>query len=237
MLDNIRMQGRNTATFLRYNQTVWVLAWRKGKSRGIGLLIAFALNAVLLAIQVSLSLYPAQTVAPRWASVIAVQLGSLLLWAIGYVWYGAWRHYATAQDRSEALKSVLVTLTKVQLLVGLVAGVHNELVQLAKTGGTPARPLGYNSIPFVNDRERWNPTITKLAIFQERYKLMLGLFAAASLIVRDPVPPNDRRFLLSFPNEAEYADVCSNMAAYSSALRAYAASLEDEAAKLTTTLP
>ena len=208
------------------------MAWRKGKSRGIGLLIAFGLNAVLLAIQVSLSLYPAQTVAPRWASVIAVQLGSLLLWAIVYVWHAAWKHYASIQERSEGLRTVLVTLTKVNLLVPLVAQINGELIQLAKTGGTPARPLGYNSIPFPQDREQWNPAMTKLAIFQERYKLLFSVYAAASLIVKDPVPPHDTRLLVGYPNEMEYLDLCSNLASYALALRAYQVSLEDEAARL-----
>jgi hypothetical protein len=190
-----------------------------------------------LAIQVSLSLYPAQTVAARWVSVIAVQLGSLLLWAIGYVWYGAWRHYATAQEGAEALRSVLVTLTKVKLLVALVGEVSHELLQLSKTGGTPTRPLGYNSIPFPQDKERWNPGMMKLAIFQERYKLLFSVYAAASLIVKDPVPPHDTRLLIGYPNETEYSDLCSNMASYALALRAYQVSLEDEAARLTTATP
>jgi hypothetical protein len=231
------MQTAKTLRFIAYNQEVWALAWRTGKSRGIGLLIAFGVNAVLLAIQVSLSLYPAQTVAPRWASVIAVQLGSLLLWAIVYVWYGAWRHYAAAQERAEALRSVLMTLTKVKLLLGLVGEINHELVQLSKTGGTPARPLGYNSIPFPQDKERWNPGMMKLVIFQERYKLFFSVYAAASLIVKDPVPPHDTRLLIGYPNETEYSDLCSSIALYLSALRADAAKLEDEAARLTMATP
>jgi hypothetical protein len=231
------MEGAKALGFIAYNRAVLALAWRNGKSRGIGLLIAMAVNAALLAIQISLSLYPAPTFAARWLSVIGVQLGGLLIWAIGYVWHAAWKQYASAQEKSEALRKVLTTLTKVNLLVPLVGQINAELVQLSKTGGTPARPLGYNSIPFVQDKERWNPAMTKLAIFQERYKLLFGLFAAASLIVRDPVPPNDPRLLLGFPNEADYEDVCSNIAAYAAALRAYAASLEDEVARLTTATP
>jgi hypothetical protein len=231
------MESAKTPTFLRYNRAVWGLALRNGKSRGVGLLIGFLLNAALLAIQISLGLYSTQTVSSRWLSYIGVQLGGLLILAVGYVWHAAWSYHASAQSNSEDLRKTLTVLAKVQLLVGLVAEVHNELVQLAKTGGTPARPLGYNSIPFAQDKERWNPTMIKLAIFQERYKLLFGLVAAASLIVKDPVPPNDPRLLLGFPNETEYADVCSNMAAYASALRAYAAKLEDEAFRLTTATP
>lgn len=74
--------------------------------------------------------------------------------------------------------------------------------------------------------------MTKLAIFQERYKLLFSAYMSASLIVRDPVPPHDPRLLIGFPNEMDYADVCTFVGSYASALRAYQVSLEDEAARL-----
>lgn len=220
------MQPTKSPTFSRYNRAVWALAFRNGKSRGIGLLIGFLLNAALLAIQVALGLYSTQTVASRWFSFIGVQVGGLLILAVGYVWHAAWSHHASAHGNLEALGKTLPMLTKVQLIQGQVADVQNELVQFAKTGGTPARPLGYNSIPFPQDRERWDHATIKLAVFQSRYKLVYNLVSAASLIVKDPVPPYDTRLLYGFPNEAEYAEVCDNIASYMAALRAYAMKLE-----------
>jgi hypothetical protein len=162
-----------------------------------------------------------------WGIVLG---GLLLLKHFGSYW--------TINQESEArirdLKVVVVNLSRklpqlarVHLLLGQVSEMYNELIQLSKTSNMPKCPLGYNTVPFVTDKDRWDQSMVRVAVFQGRFKLLSALVASAGLVVKDPIPPNDTRSLCGFPYEAEYVDVLKNMESYLAALRAYAASLED----------
>ena len=138
------------------------------------------------------------------------------------------------ERRLHDLGVILPKSVKVNLLLGQVIEMYNELVQLSKTGGTPAYPLGYASVPFVTDKDRWNQPMVKLAVFQGRYRLLSSLVSSAALVVKDPVPPNDTRSLCGFPYEVEYEDARKHMENYLAALRAYAISLDEGTSRLAT---
>lgn len=93
---------RMAATFLGYTRGIWSDAVHNGKSRGVGVLLGFLVNGILLAVQVSLGLYSTESTTRRWASFIGVQLVGLVILFAGHVWHAAWlRHVSDTAKADE----------------------------------------------------------------------------------------------------------------------------------------
>ncbi len=94
-----------------------------------------------------------------------------------------------------------------------------------------ANPIG----PYLATRvpKDLTPQMLNQRIFQVRYELLVEVVCASNLVIENPTPPNDVCLLFTYPSGVSSAQLSEQMDSYVRFMRAHAARLRADIAKLT----